>query len=382
VVERRGPSRAGRAQRTKGAELPEMTVPGDIESNALFFSPTAVNLVTGDRFQVSLSYFNRSRDDADRINVWLHYDPELLEPVWVDTEPLLALTPTLPAVKVWRKEGYVHLTTPVSQPFEGGIIPLMTTYWRTLAPTLGTKISIRTPAEQEESGVFAGDENLIYTSTLDSLFGVSMIVRVAPDVEDSYQMNEVDELREAMTAEPDDSVDRLRLALVTPGPYIESGEVGVADVVLINPSELPFDQLRFRIRYQPEMVKILDADADNYITSGINIFDGDFHPYFPFDFHGANEVDPERGVITYHMGAVGGSFAFPSGTVARIVYRMLRDAGKVSFWFEISDPLTGRRVTDVSADGLSLLGSDVDAQKALHGVQVSVQPMPKTAMTR
>jgi hypothetical protein len=147
-------------------------------------------------------------------------------------------------------------------------------------------------------------------------------------------------------------------------------------VVLINPSREAFDGLKFRIRFDPTAVKILDADVDNYIKEGVNIFDGDFHKSFPFEYHGVNRVYMEEGIIDYQVGRTMGPAVYPSGTVARIVYRMERRAGKACFWFEQVDPITGALVTDVSNRGRSLLGdSPATAGEALHGAEIAVRPL-------
>src|SRR5690606_37412565 len=89
-----------------------------------------------------------------------------------------------------------------------------------------------------------------------------------------------------------------------------------------------------------------------------------------------NQVDPGRGIIEYRAGSMNRSEAYPGGTVARIVFRMLREAGTVRLWFELADPQTGRRVTDIRDAGVSLLGpTDTVAAEALHDVQVAVRPL-------
>src|SRR4029077_12270774 len=103
---------------------------------------------------------------------------------------------------------------------------------------------------------------------------------------------------------------------------IAPGETSTLDVALINPNLVEFDSLKFRLHFDPEIVEVLDADENNYITQGINIYDGGFHGTMAFDRHSANQVDPLRGTIDYNVGNLTGTYPYPSGTLARVVFRM------------------------------------------------------------
>jgi hypothetical protein len=165
--------------------------------------------------------------------------------------------------------------------------------------------------------------------------------------------------------------------MVSPSRFVETDGVSVVDIVLLNPAEIEFDEVKFRIRYDPRSIKILDADEGNYITEGINVFDGDFHGSYPFGIHMRNRVDPDIGLIEYHMVSSDGPREYPSGTLARIVFRMRRQAGRTTLRFERLDPLSGQYGTDVAWQGQTLLSikEGQTAQSAMHGVELDVRPV-------
>ena len=278
-------------------------------------------------------------------------------------------------LRLWRKEGWIRICGKLKEPFEEKTNSLFVIHWRALTSTLDTRIE---PAAPEGNQVLLLEQgrNVIQTTGVGNQGRVSLQVRITEPGTEIPGMRTMDQARADMGAVQMDPLTRVRLAILTPEPFVSTDEVAIADVVLINPAEQPFDELKFQIRYDPTAVQILDADADNYITTGLNIFDGDFHSVYPFDYHSRNEVDPRRGVITYHMGSTVGASTYPSGTLARIVYRMRRQAGMTSLWFERVDPMTGEIVTDISDRGRSLMGRTEDqAGRVLHGVEVAVRPL-------
>lgn len=355
--------------------LPDLQFNVRIQDEALYFTPGQVQLRPNDRFASTLHVFNHKANPIDRMDLWVTYDPAMLEPLWVDPAPVRDRLDGELAVTVWRESGHIRIRGRFAEPLDRLHQSLGVLHWRALGSAGQTRVELGGPAGQSW-GLFDGAENLLAESNLGNQSRVSMRVRVRDAGEEAggFSMNVgAPEAIEDLPVDPD---RRMHLVIVSREPFVSTGAVTTADIVLINPDREPIDTLKFRVRYDPRAVKILDADRNNYVTLGLNVFDGDFHEAFPFDFHGTNRVDPEAGVISYHVGSVNGSRVYESGTVARICYRMLRRAGTAAFWFERVDPVTGRRATDVSDQGRSRLGSTPQrARQALHGTEVSVRPL-------
>jgi hypothetical protein len=357
-----------------GIALPDVKLPQGLQENAVYLSPGQWQALAGDRFSTTLSFYNVKSVPADRLDLWLHYDPDFLDPTWVDLKPIEENAATSVTTQAWRKQGYLRIRATLREPLAQVVNPLCVVHWRALAATLLTRVDVDAPAG-EAAAIMNGAKNLIATTNMGNRSRVGAIVVIDDHDQDSDPFKMADETLDRLTPVNLDEAERARLIVEPAAPVVDEGAIGTADVVLVNPERRPVDRLRFCIRYDPDVVKIMDADQNNYITDGINLFDGDFHARFPFDFHRANAVDPDQGLIVYDMGMMGGAKRLGSGVVARIVFRMARANGEAGFVFERSKPLTGEVVTDVSDGGISLLGEDdATACQALHDGHVTARP--------
>lgn len=364
----------GATKTAAGGGKGESSLPADFKANALYFTPGERALQTGDLFDTTLTYFNRAHEPIERVSLWVHYDPKAVEPTWVDTQKLDALTTSTIEARVWRETGYVHIAAQLGHPLADAATPLVQINWKALAPDVESYIDLAAPRDEEKTGVYAAGRNLLVNNFFNDPGAVRMRVQIQAHMTDDYKEKDVETLRQTLAAADLKPLERVRLAIVPNNELTAAGQVGTADVVLLNPAGLDLDHIRLRIRYQPELVEVLDADQDNYITQGINIFDGDFHERFPFDSLIANRVRPAGGVIDYEVGSLTGARSYRGGTIARIVYRALKPTERAVFWFDVNDPRTSLRATDVSSEGVSLLGrTDEIAAAALHGAEVKIQ---------
>ncbi len=376
VVRRQASKGGGGRKASKGIALPAIKFNREIRENTVYFFPTHLHVKKGDLFSTKLVMYNHERAPVNGVNLWVQYDPDVLEPDWVDLGPLGINDPAGAQVQRWPQRGHLQIRGDLPNARDETVSDLVVLHWRALTPALETHLEFRAP-EGQAVEVLSGGSNLIQRTNLGNHSRVSMLVRVGAQQEGEVGMRLVSDMRDTMDITEFDEDRRIRLAIVARESSVGTDQVSTADVVLINPNRELFDELRIRIRYDPSAIKMLDADADNYISQGLNLFDGDFHKDFPFDYHGLNEVNPVEGTIDYRMGSMTAPYPYPSGTVARLVYRMKRDAGRTRFLFECADPFSsGRRCTDVTRGGLSLLGSDLEvAEQVLHGTEVIVQPL-------
>jgi hypothetical protein len=380
VVKRQGGGKGGgkSGRSTKTVSLPDIKIHQSVKSSAIYFEPSNYTQQVGDSFQTSLMGYRPGDERSDLFDLWIRYDSRLLAPVWVDLSPIEEKLYPGYGVKVWREDGYIQLSGKVRDPIDPeAIYQLAHFHWKTLKPAFETSIEFSTEGDRQSVIQVAG-RNILEPTGLGNEQKISARVRITPGVSpgDEIGLVTAEQIRSRYFGEVEDEGERIRLTIVSPGRFVESGGVSHADIVLLNPAEMAFDELKFRIRYNADSIKILDADENNYITTGINLFDGDFHLDFPFDVHRINRVDPDRGYLDYRVGSTRGPRAYQSGTVARIVFRMKRQSGQASFWFERMDPIHGEITTDVVAEGRSLLGKKNDtAGQVLHGMKIEVRPL-------
>lgn len=374
ITTRKAPTGKAAPTGKGGGTAAQAAVPPDYKSSALYFTPAFIDVTVGDRFDTQVVYFNRATEALDDMILWVHYDPAAIEPVWVDTKPLTELTGNPIDASVWREAGYVRISARIGRQIGNAVNPLVGITWRAVAPSVATAIDLGAPAGEQQSGFYADGKNILINNFFTQPADIRLEFAVTARVTDSYNAADVGKVRESLSAVDLDPLRRVRLAIIPPSGNPAPGQVATADVMLLNPGNVAFDHIRMRIRFQPELVQVLDADQDNYLIKGINIFDGDFHEKYPFDDLISNKVDEAAGVIEYEVGSLSGKRAYPGGTFARIVYRPLKQTNQAMFWFELTDRKTGRRSTDILADGVSLLGdSDQLAAAALHGAQIAIR---------
>lgn len=372
-VDRIGGGRRTSSQASVG-EFPRFEISEVIQSETVYFLPPDMKVDLEERFSTPIVFYNPNGRQVDHIDFWVRYNPELIDPVWVDMRSLEPLLTEPLDPEVWRSKGFIHVSAKLKVPLTQMANALATINWRAIHPTQRTQIKLESP-EGEMIGLYENGENV-----LESQIGNKGIVAMQLKIRDPNAEENTGIIEVASGEDPFLPTERegrgVHLALVPKDEMVLPGEVSTVDISLISPDVVPFDELRVRIRFDPEAVEILDADEGNYITEGVNIYDGGFHESMPFEFHGKNWVDQGRGIIEYAVGSAAGLRSYPSGTVARIVFRMKRDAGSTIFWFEGLDPLSQEYVSDVRARGRSLLGPATGrGQEALHNALVEVAPI-------
>ena len=367
-------ARRNQGVRGEGPLFPAFQVSPLITTDTVYFAPSEVTTNVGKRFSTPLFFYNPNNHRIDHFDLWIHYDPELVEPVWVDSSEIEASLKGPMTREVWRDRGYIHLEARFGPALQRLNQPVAILNWRAAKTAANTSISIA-PPPGEGIGVYEGSINCLEISRIGNRGLVDLTVRILDEGLDG-------ELLRMVAAGEDPLEPRFRegrgvhLALVPAEEEVLPGEISTLEVFVINPDLIAFDEVRFRLRYNPMEVDILDADEGNYITRGINIYDGDFHDTMPFEAHEKNAVDPVHGIIDYVVGSGRGVRTYRSGAVARIVFRMKRKAGSAAFWFEGLNPLTGRYVSDVRARGRSLLGPTTGrAAEGLHHAAIRVAPL-------
>lgn len=359
--------------------IPEFKISNLIQSDSLYFSPAEIQTPRGWRFSSPLHYYNAGGHAVDRLDLWIKYSPELLEPVTINVDGLRANGAINILNEVYREWGYVRIRATFDPVMTQLLLPVATINWRAIAGPATAFINVEAPPN-ESCGLFAGDGSAIYNPQILNKGLVSLRVRIGEDYSalegDDPAFRFIGAGEDPMVPSSNELRPGVRLGLLPQTSHLEQGDLSTLDVVIINPALVAFDRLQFRLRYNPDDIEVLDADEDNYITRGVNIYDGGFHDAMPFDLHAANNVNADSGAIEYSVGNQNASYPYPTGTVARVAFRVKRASGAAFFWFEGSDPASGTRASDVLTRGRSVLGNPNEtADKALHNVMLNIGRM-------
>lgn len=369
----------GKGKEKAAAALPTFAFSPLITTPTLYFSPGEARTEPNRRFATPCFFFNPEQKPIDSVNLWMRYPTDLIEAVGVDTGALKAAGGNVK--REAAPDGYVRVSARFDPPLKQIIVPLGVAQWRAFGELGAGAIRFESPAGAAPKGaaggvgVFCEGANLIDNSEIGNVGLASLNFHIgAPEAEDDG--GDDAPVRVAAFEQPPGILDPsshagVSLALNPREEAISPGGTSTMDVALLNPSRVKFDELRFRIRFDPAEVEILDADENNAVTAGVNIYDGGFRRAMPFDVRATNRVDQASGEIEYKAFNSGGVYAYPTGTVARIAFRLKPGAESATFWFEGSNPTSGGMLSDARALGASVLGNgDGRPADALYNARV------------
>ena len=374
ALQGRRPGESGKALTPKGEDFanrppgavpprPPAAVPPPIARRplppvVLMLKPYDQGVSIGQRFATSVVLYSERSQDFDYVNIRLAYSPECVRPLQVFDYPIRpaegAGKPTSATI-LSQGQGLLTYSASFSAPRAAlGEAPLLHIAWEAVGPSDRTRLSLA-GRDGDGSSVYLGKTNLLASNMLFSKAMVDSQVRIRGGATGGRSTAQATFQGSAQTAHPlsESSGVGVGLYLRAPAADPKPGERFVIDVMVDNPYELAFDDLRLAIKFDPSCVQVLDWDTKNWIKTGINIFDAHAHRAFPFDILMLNEVDNQLGRIAYHMGRTSSRF-MSSGSVARIRCRTLRSGAVESFaLFPPNQTLSW--FTDVSAGGRSLL---------------------------
>lgn len=134
------------------------------------------------------------------------------------------------------------------------------------------------------------------------------------------------------------------ISLIPSSSTVAPGEQFTVNAILDNPASEGLAGIGIYILYNKNLLTVLDTDAGNWVTAGINILDGPYHN--PFDLPG----DPDSGLLNANDSSTQPdepgkirwdsrrSFSdytdiFPSGTFAKITFQANNAIGTTSLAF-------------------------------------------------
>lgn len=360
---------------------PEPAFRGTVE---LISDPVNVFATAGEPFVSSVKMRNVAGEEIDHVRVCLEYDPLVLRPLRVSDR---ALRPHLAAPARMESDpvtGRVIYEAALEPPLGGFSQELLTIEWEPLVMTPRTDIALAV-GRPDASALTHGERDVLGELGVpdDGTVGSAVTVRPRRDL-DARGALFIDSPDTQRTIQGLALERQIGLRLVADRDAVAADEVMAVDLQLLNPGEMPIDDVEVTLRYDPRVFEVLDAapgenrrPGENWIVGGVNLHDAPFHRAYPFDFHLLNEAHNDVGLAFYHMG-LSQVRPLPSGTFARIYLRALTPARRTALSFEFSDDPT-RPTTAVRCAGVDLLNLRASQQTGAASLELRV--FPRTAVT-
>ncbi|MCX8036597.1 MAG: cohesin domain-containing protein [Candidatus Sumerlaeia bacterium] len=318
----------------------------------VYLTPFQASIPVGDELETRLSLANPGKKEFQTIEIILQYNPMVLEPIRLDEADIAPLIEGQSESVVFIEAGILTYRARLAKPTTAQSADFFSIRWKSLAPVHASDISFgvwqmkrTTLSNKEGVNILGGTGN---TGAL----GMSLQVYSPAELADGPPIG--DEL----FAGPGKSPSRggIQLRLTTNREEIPVNEDFYVGVWFENPRLLDVSKLALKIAFDPNVLEVVDDDANNWITTGVNIFDGDFHDQFPFDIHLENSVSNGSGRIVYAVSCLGRRVLAERGYVARIRFRPKTQAAStpIVFLFEPKDDPLRTQATYLGND---LLGS-------------------------
>ena len=332
----------------------------------MFMSPASHSVRVGEQFPTHWRLANPDHLVFDRIQLAMHFPAENVRPVSVHQEALEGLLEGEPELLLDEAAGALIYRASFKEPLRPSELALVTVLWEAVAPA--RVALIRPSVGSEQTSAWWGDKRQTVTiyGMDDALVGANVqILGEQPAVPKGYQILTSDprDLAPVLAGFPDQT--RLR----PPSFWIEqdsraeyaAGDWVVIDVGITNGDDMVFDEIRLALRYDPQVLHVVDTDGENLIRRGTNILDGPFHATWGWDHYYTNEVDAARGLIQYRV-STSDLAEQPSGPLARVFARVLKPARGPLLSWHVGAAGSEREATT----GVYLLG------RSLHADEVSM----------
>lgn len=348
----------------------------------IHLDPLDSTVARDQEFVTGFHLSNPTGKQFDEVRLAVRYERDYVEPVSVRDVALKGLLAAPSKVSVHPREGVLIYTARLSSPFATVSDSLFEIRWKALRLTPRAQFQF-VIAENKPSGLWLGRQDVLgdEEQPMDGLINGSVQI-ITPEFFEAMarRLRGAGGTMSAMAQfDEEDDMDTLPagkggvvLSLRGPKKPVRTGETFQVDLVFDNSADSLVDGLDIYLRYDPEVLEVLDFDQDNWITRGINILDGPYHQEFPFDYHIANQVYPSRGEIVYRVG-IGDAqkLRHRVGAMATITFRAKAPVPSTAVSFRLPDSPreVGTRVTYLSE---SVLGRRQSAASGLREFNLRV----------
>lgn len=366
----------------------------DPETNIMYIESSGVqpslnvSALVDKTFVTRVSLYNAKGSEFNQFDVSLRYDPQLIEPVGVDDSSLTGTLVKPASVRVNRQRGILSMSGDFKNTRNDSFMTVAKLQWRALAPAAATPIQFLN-TENHPSGVFNRyGENILHAKSMEALEVspntglLNATVAIEPpngqiDIDSQDGNNPFSAVTLATNISMGTAEGGIQLALVPRTPAVSVGQDFLVDVRYANPKRADLDTVKLEIRFDPTVLEVVDADDGNWITRGINIFDGAYHEQLPFDYHRKNAAYNTTGRIEYEMGFSARTPVPSSGVMATIRFRATAPAAQTVIGFAAgggdAENSTSSRQTAISFLGFNLIGTPGQRASAMRNAAVTVR---------
>lgn len=299
---------------------------------------TAVRV--GDRFLGEVVMKNDDGRPFDRIRVALRFDKRFMRPVRVFDADVRPYVDGDPVFEISDRDNIIVYDARLAEPRQSKQLTVLTIVWEAVQRTEFAGLDFRFASGDTElaphTGIYAEGRNILGKpdDPIDGVLGSSILVSRREPVESTSARAEIlqgkkEELKEMYLGALGAEMNHTGIRLAGPPGPIAAGQMFDVDVELYNPRGTVLDQVRFAVKFDPEVLQVVDRDRGNWIRTGVNVHDGPFRLEYPFDYHKRNEVDNRRGLITY-ANSMGEGRALRTGPFARIRFKAMKPVAETT----------------------------------------------------
>jgi hypothetical protein len=353
-------------------KIEPIKIAADPNACILYLDPMDVIARKGEEFATKLMVSNPKALPFKHVFVALHYDPEAVRPLKLDEASLKDALSSPSLANVYESKGLLIYEAQLKDRADFNGKALLDIHWRALGNVRSSEIRFVEfngyATSLSLGGVdILGDPFIAGDGVVGTRVSVLAPGETAAEVEDFG--TEFYGAREILAGAG--AAGGISLELRGAKTKVKVGERFFVDVYYNNPLKARADAVNLLIRFNPEVLQVLDHDEDNWITSGVNIFDGAYHERFPFDYFLSNDVDNVKGEIVYRMGASNPDVLSGSGTLATIQFRAkaTSEGAMVSF---VLPKKPGALGTSVEYLGQDVLGDVADHRDGTRNLALVV----------
>lgn len=338
----------------------------------LLFNPLDSIVNVGERFKTSVQAETKE-GEIDEISLFIKYPRHILNPLALNHSPLDPYVKKID-YEFNPDDGTIYLHANLKEPQRFAQKPVISIVWEALEPTDGAAISYEFGDTKYTTGLYLNDSNLLGTLP-GSNDGVikSMVQVIGPRTKPTLtQLDDGVLIGSPPAASSDDRPDEdVSLQLRPSSTSVKAGDTFDVDVILKNPGEERIDRVRLYLQFNPADLEVVDSDAGNIVTRGINIRDAASRGTFAFDYYRFNTADNSKGTIIYEVSA-SNSQVRGSGKLATISMRALGESPRTELIL-VQNAKGLTPTSEVSFLGESKLETAAAAEaQALEGTAVRV----------
>jgi len=344
-----------------------------INNYLLYLKPLDNIATVGERFSTRVVLENPTGTVADRVSIVIGYDPRIVSCVQVFDDQFRPYVVSPPDFEDRPADGMLIYQADLKHPRPLTKTTVLTLVWETHRTNPYSQLAFLFRDQGATTAItYNGRDVLgIPDDPYDGVINASLLVKKpeVPSVQTdllSVNRKEVIDFFKGIDNPP----GNVTLALGQPGDFVRVGQTFDVPVFFQNSEALVVDTVSLLVHFNPDELEVIDWDKGNWIRRGINIYDGDRHEDFPFDYLIRNEAYNATGVIDYRMGLQRPD-ALPSGRLATIRFRALQPSAGTTVKLVIT-PAGEKRTTSVSLHGEELL--DLTAADSKAEIRFRIYP--------